>query len=204
MEKILHITSGKGPLECERAAYLILRMLEKEAKRLNVAYEELSMVSRKSTFIQSGLIRLRGKNCVPKLVSEHCGTILWQAQSPFRPQHKRKNWFVSLQPVTLPEFIDWNERDVKYESLRASGPGGQHVNKTESAVRATHVPTGISVVASDERSQSMNKAKATERLRLRLVHLNYERQSEREQQQWREHAQLERGNAKRVILMPLG
>jgi peptide chain release factor len=82
-----------------------------------------------------------------------------------RPHHKRKNWFFGV--VALPEQAvapRLRETDVRFDTLRAGGPGGQHQNKTESAVRATHVPTGVTVVAREERSQQRNKALALQRL----------------------------------------
>lgn len=203
MEKLLLITSGKGPEECERAAHKIIGLIRKEALRSNLDVEVLSVVEgTSSTLMRSALLSIKGENA-QQLTREWTGSVQWTATSPFRPHHKRKNWFVGISEFVLPELISWNERDVKYESLRSSGPGGQHVNKTESAVRATHIPTGVSVVASDERSQSMNKQKATARLRIRLAHINHERQANQSQQQWQDHAALERGNAKRVITMPL-
>jgi peptide chain release factor len=203
MEKLLLITSGKGPAECERAAYKIMALIRKEALRLQMDVNVLSVTEGTAAqLVRSALISIKGESA-EQFARAWTGSVQWTATSPFRPHHKRRNWFVGIAEFTLPELIDWNERDVKYESLRSSGPGGQHVNKTESAVRATHVPTGVSVVASDERSQSMNKQKATERLRIRLAHINHERQADQSQQQWQDHAALERGNAKRVITLPL-
>jgi peptide chain release factor len=93
------------------------------------------------------------------------------ARSPLRPQHKRKNWFVGIlrlesQPPGVEEI---DASDVRFEALRAGGPGGQHQNKTESAVRAVHVPTGLTVVAREERSQLRNKALALKRLAAHLA-----------------------------------
>jgi peptide chain release factor len=94
------------------------------------------------------------------------GAIQWIAQSPLRPHHKRKNWFIGV--VELPPLPDAPKAlavgDIRFEAFRAGGPGGQHQNKTESAVRAIHIATGLSVVAREERSQHRNKALALERL----------------------------------------
>jgi len=67
--------------------------------------------------------------------------------SPFRPEHQRKNWFVGIEVLEQVENTHFHPRDVKWETMRASGPGGQHVNRTESAVRVTHMPTGIQASA---------------------------------------------------------
>lgn len=94
------------------------------------------------------------------------GAIQWRAQSNLRPTHKRANWFIGVLdlPATAqtPERV--HARDVTFETFRAGGPGGQHQNTTDSAVRATHKLTGLSVVAREERSQHRNKSLALERL----------------------------------------
>jgi peptide chain release factor len=87
------------------------------------------------------------------------------------------------------------DRDIRYETMRASGPGGQNVNKVETAVRATYVPTGLSVVASDNRSQTLNKKLAYERLLAKLSAIEDEKHSEQERAVWMNHNLLERGNA---------
>ena len=94
------------------------------------------------------------------------GAIQWVAQSPVRPHHKRKNWFIGVfelpAPPEAPKALA--AQDVRFEAFRAGGPGGQHQNTTESAVRATHIASGLSVVAREERSQHRNKALALERI----------------------------------------
>ena len=87
----------------------------------------------------------------------HEGTVLWvSTANRFRPSHKRKNWFVGLNVFSPIDKTLVDERQIEYETMRASGPGGQNVNKVETAVRATYKLEGISVTASDERSQSRN------------------------------------------------
>lgn len=99
----------------------------------------------------------------------------------------------------IPEKQSWRERDFAYQTLRASGPGGQNVNKVESAVRATHVPTGLSATASDERSQLQNKKIAREKLVQKLTWLDIENGKTQQQKQWMEHQTLERGNPVKTI-----
>lgn len=86
------------------------------------------------------------------------GTILWVCQSPLRPQHRRKNWYLDVTLFAEPAR-DFSS-EVRLETMRSSGPGGQHANKTETAVRATHIATGLSVKIGGSRSQSANKAAA--------------------------------------------
>lgn len=123
--------------------------------------------------------------------------------SPYRIYHKRKNWFVGVQTFTLSESQEVTETEIRYETLRASGPGGQHVNKTESAVRAVHIPTNMSVVASDQRSQWQNKKLATERLLLKLTAWSIEQAMIQAQANWSNHNCLQRGNPVKVIQEPL-
>ena len=104
-----------------------------------------------------------------------------------------------MQTFLLSESREATENEIRYETLRASGPGGQHVNKTESAVRAVHIPSGISVVASDQRSQWQNKKLATERLQVKLTAWNVEQAMIQVQANWSNHNSLQRGNPVKVI-----
>lgn len=101
----------------------------------------------------------------------------------------------------LPVFVanEWNENELRIQTLKASGPGGQHVNKTESAVRVTHIPSGISVMVSKNRSQLQNKKQAIKRLRIKLAAYEQERMLAVTQDNWQNHNELERGNPVRVI-----
>jgi peptide chain release factor len=202
-EKLLLITSGKGPAECERTVWLLTEKIRKAAAKEQLGAETIGLVPGKErNTLYSALIRIKGKSA-SLFCAEWTGTVQWIGQSPFRKNHKRRNWFAGIAAYDVTALPVWNERDVSYQSTRSSGPGGQHVNTTETAVRATHVPSGISVIASDERSQLMNKNAAKERLRNRLLGVYLARLNVQQRSQWLEHHQLERGNAVKVFREPL-
>ncbi|MCM0385592.1 peptide chain release factor H [Bacteroides fragilis] len=200
MEKTyLQITSGRGPVECCRVVALVLERILKQAqtRKLKVEIVEKEAGPANRTLL-SAVIALEGAGC-DTLVEEWEGTVLWIARSPYRIHHRRKNWFVGVQTFLLSESREATENEIRYETLRASGSGGQHVNKTESAVRAVHIPSGISVVASDQRSQWQNKKLATERLLVKLTAWNVEQAMIQAQANWSNHNRLQRGNPVKVI-----
>lgn len=200
MEKTyLQITSGRGPVECCRVVALVLERILKQAqtRKLKVEIVEKEAGPANRTLL-SAVIALEGAGC-DTLVEEWEGTVLWIARSPYRIHHRRKNWFVGVQTFLLSESREATENEIRYETLRASGPGGQHLNKTESAVRAVHIPSGISVVASDQRSQWQNKKLATERLQVKLTAWNVEQAMIQAQANWSNHNRLQRGNPVKVI-----
>ena len=200
MEKTyLQITSGRGPVECCRVVALVLEKILREAQkrklRVEILEKETGPVNRT---LLSVVVALEGAGS-DVLADEWEGTVLWIARSPYRIHHRRKNWFVGVQTFLLSESREATEDDIRYETLRASGPGGQHVNKTESAVRAVHIPSGISVVASDQRSQWQNKKLATERLLVKLTAWNIEQAMIQAQTNWSNHNSLQRGNPVKII-----
>lgn len=200
MEKIyIQITSGRGPAECCRAVALVLEKILKQAQQqgliVNVLDREPGQINRT---LLSATIEIEGVEA-KALLREWEGTVQWIARSPYRIHHQRKNWFVGVYEIKETDKAKFNEKDFEYQTLRASGPGGQHVNKTESAVRVIHIPSGLSVTASDQRSQLQNKKLATERLFVKLAAWNLEQIAQKAEENWNNHNNLQRGNPVKVI-----
>lgn len=196
----LLITSGRGPAECRIALGRVVRLLRREAEAAGLDLCEIAgPVHPQGHGPASVVLALDGPEAV-RVAAAWSGTIQWIAQSPVRPHHRRKNWFVSvsqLPPLPAPEAI--REGDVRFEAFRAGGPGGQHQNTTDSAVRATHGPTGLRVVAREERSQHRNRDIALRRLaELVEIRAALERGALQDEAQ-RRHDALERGNPVRVL-----
>jgi peptide chain release factor len=186
---LIQISSGKGPEECELAVGKFMRSIMKEINDIEIVEET----------------RGKYKDCFKSVllstshdVSHLIGTVKWIVQSPFRPKHKRKNWFIDVKLFEEQEEIHFQEKDVRFETFRCSGHGGQNVNKVETGVRAIHVPTGISVVCTEERTQHINKKLALIRLSEILTEQNIEAKELAKQMMWIQHELLERGNPIRI------
>ena len=191
----IQITSGRGPVECCRVVVLIMNKIMEQAKGLGYKVELVGHEEEpENGCMFSATLAVEGED-IKSLKNEWEGSILWVAQkNRFRPWHRRKNYFVGVHFIKPLESTLINEREITYETMRASGPGGQNVNKVETAVRATHVPSGISVSASDMRSQSQNKKLAHERLLMKLSSLEDDKQLQHDRAVWMNHNTLERGN----------
>ncbi|MCI5195712.1 MAG: peptide chain release factor H [Candidatus Electrothrix sp. AW5] len=195
----VQITSGRGPEECCRAAFLLVRAFSEQAVRKNIKVDCLEIIQgEQPKTIRSALLSLAGQGCAD-FIQTWEGTIQWIAQSPFRPWHQRKNWFVGVQQIALPEEQKLDHKDFRFESMRASGPGGQHVNKVNSAIRVMHLPTGLTAMAQEERSQYMNKKLALLRLLAKIKEEQDARTKRSQQEQWGMHNGLERGNPVRIF-----
>ena len=192
----LQISIAQGPAECQMFGRFALQKILREAEAAGVEAEILEETSSKHGIL-SAVLKLSG-SCAESLAAGWQGTLQWVCSSPLRPQHPRKNWYIGV--FRLPEIPALLENEgIEFQTCRASGKGGQHVNKTESAVRAVHLASGIAVRAEGERSQHVNKKRALELLALKLA--------EHHQTALRQHAadahkslyQVERGNPRRVF-----
>ena len=188
---MMQISSGQGPAECELA---VLKLFE----ALRLEFPDIELID-KSPGRQPGCnksIRFYGN----KTMCELDGSVQWICESPFRPNHKRKNWFIDLSICSESDDTALDESQIRYETFRSSGKGGQHVNKTDSGVRATYEPTGDSVVVMDERSQHSNKKIAVNRLRQLIKDKNQSNQGSAKAQNWLENYRIVRGNPVRVYV----
>ncbi len=199
MEKIIQITSGRGPAECTWVVAQVLKKVLQEASEHNLIATVLQhQAGRENGTVESALIKVEGDS-VNEFVASWIGTIQWIGKSTFRKFHQRKNWFIGVFEVEQSSEIQFHEKDIQYQAMRSSGAGGQHVNKVSSAIRATHVPTGIAVVSMDSRSQHQNKKLVTERLMLKLAQNNVEQLKNQFQNTWMNQTQVERGNPIRTF-----
>jgi peptide chain release factor len=126
------------------------------------------------------------------------GTIQWIFDSPLRPHHPRRNWFVAVQSCEPPQQLP-ADGEIVFQACKASGKGGQHVNTTDSAVHALHVPSGIAVKVMSERSQHANKRLARELLALKLERLNAQGEGQARRARSQQHWEVERGSPVKVF-----
>ena len=184
----IQISSGQGPAECELAAELFYRQLQKEIGDIRMVQ---CVRGSKAKGFSSVIFETEED------MSSLEGSILWVCKSPYRPKHKRKNWYTDVSILeNMPKLTQ--ELKLRFETFRSGGKGGQNVNKVETGVRVIHIPTGISVVSTEARSQHMNKKLAVNRLCDILAERNMESGRKEKELAWLEHNRLERGNPVRI------
>ncbi|WP_223557755.1 peptide chain release factor H [Chryseobacterium lathyri] len=199
MEKLIQITSGRGPLECQWVTAKILKVFLEEIKNNTIDYEIIHRENGDENLtLKSVTILLKAKDLDPFLKT-WLGSICWTGKSTFRKLHKRSNWFIGVFELEGLEKINFNEKDIQFQTTRSQGSGGQNVNKVNTAVRAVHIPTGESVFAQDSRSQLENKKLAIMRLKEKVTGLYIKQLEKRMQDTWNNHLQVQRGNPVRTF-----
>ncbi len=197
---LLQLSAGQGPVECCKAVGLALKTIEKQCREKGIKLDIVETIATKERdCFKSALLQFDSKKAdsekessAKQLAESWQGAMLWVCQSQFRPKHKRKNWFFSGE---MYEVSDTQlDKGVTFQTSRASGAGGQHVNTTDSAVRATHTETGISVRVESERSQHANKRLARALLFQKLEATKLEQMTQQEKNRWQQHWEVERGN----------
>ncbi|WP_440054532.1 peptide chain release factor H [Pseudoalteromonas sp. T1lg65] len=190
---LLQLSAGKGPAECGKAVALALQLFEQQANTIGAEYTILSQeMHEQKGCIKSVLIQLA--ESARRLAEYWHGPLLWVNPSPFRIKHKRKNWFFSGKMMIVDEVKMASE--IRFQTCRASGAGGQHVNTTDSAVRATHIASGLSVRVESERSQHANKRVAKALLLQKIAEQSEAIEMVRDKARWQQHQALQRGDPK--------
>ena len=205
---LFQITSGRGPIECELAAGLYLEWL--------LSQNPVAMVkeARKAASIDAGGRALTPyKSILVEILSGYLpaeGIVQWICPSPVRKGHRRKNWFIKVSAISDSSVPDAysdhglhparpDKRIIHMETFRSPGKGGQNVNKVETGVRITHLPTGLVAASVTARTQAANKKLALERLREMIGRHNTQRGRVMETTKWNTHNTMQRGGAVAVF-----
>jgi peptide chain release factor 2 len=191
-DALVTVNAGAGGTDAQDWAEMVLRMEMRWAEKRGFEVELLEASPGEEAGIKSATFLVKGENAYGLYASEK-GVHRLVRLSPFDAAHRRQTSFAGVEVSPVVGEIDdiaIDDDDLQIDTYRASGAGGQHVNKTDSAVRITHKPTGIVVQCQNERSQSSNKAEAMTMLRSKLLEL--------EERRRREEIAKERGEAQDV------
>ncbi|OGO43292.1 MAG: peptide chain release factor 2 [Chloroflexi bacterium RBG_16_60_22] len=200
---ILAIHAGAGGTESQDWAEMLMRMYLRWAERQGFKAEVLDTSPGDEAGVKSTVIAVSGEYAAGYLKSEH-GVHRLVRLSPFDADHARHTSFALVE--VLPEAEEdadlvISPEDIKVDTFRSSGPGGQHMQKTSSAVRVTHLPTGLVVTSQSERSQHMNKDIALKILRARLLEMELEKREEEKARLKGKHIEAGWGNQIRSYVL---
>ena len=180
-DSYVEVHAGAGGTESQDWANMLLRMYTRWAEQHRFKVEYLEETAGEEAGIKSATVQIKGRNAFGWLKSEN-GVHRLVRISPFDSNARRHTSFASVNVYPVVDdriHIDIKESDVRVDTMRAGGAGGQHVNKTESAIRLTHIPTNIAVVCQNDRSQHRNRAQAWQMLRARLYERELKRREEK-------------------------
>lgn len=207
----IQITAGQGPEECSWVVEQIAKAFEYEIKNLkhNIQLSVLDERQGKRANSRRSLVltlsTVNSSATLESWLASWTGTIQWIGSSPYRAKHPRKNWFVAVNIEKLEDEKEVGETsmrnaltNVTVVTFRASGPGGQNVNKVASAVRIVHAPTGLTATAQEHRSQSENRVLALTRLKQKLQSKVLEEKNNTRRTLRNQHFDLQRGNPTRI------
>jgi len=199
-ERIINISSGRGPEECMLVVAKLLKEFLKEAKANNINAKVAQRIKgNMPNTLVSASVFIKGNN-LDGFLKEWEGSVQWIGKSPFRKYHKRKNWFVEIFSFSNVKKIELKTDDIEFQTTKSSGPGGQHANKTESAVKAVHKESGLSVVVQESRSQFQNKKIAVKKLGELFANYRIQRMQELDSQQWNKKINVQRGSPTRIYV----
>ena len=194
---LLQFSAGQGPCECQLAVTKAIALFEKQANAINLRVQLLETEQgREKHSLLSAILSIEGENA-QQFADSWCGTLQWICESPYRHKYPRKNWFIACVQLKSESAIP--DSEIQFDTMRASGAGGQHVNKTDSAIRATHLATGISVKVQTERSQHANKRLAILLLNAKLAELAQSQSAQYKAERRHLHYEVERGNPIRTF-----